>query len=747
MGRIRENINRRNQIISSIRMILENQGIDSGTDWDKDTQNLRNLNLLTDNNQEYIIGSNVLGITQEDDENKLIFVSMKDDIAILQEKLLNEAVQVFLEPSTKSVQLIFFVHDMKKRIELENLYSANALKMMKKQIKIEASKRGPENPNLKNRKFTLFSNFVLIHEHSKRDIWLTDLHCLDMFQEPPLDRNITRDTTFKARDEIQAQVFTVDLFQLVQRYNLIGDMLFQNNVRFGIRETLGVEQSIRQTLQKEPQHFWFKNNGVTILIRNSPTSVRGAKSVFLGKIDPIMQPDFSVVNGAQTITTAARYFFGLEYQIDHCKPPEKSHYEDELKRAKTLARVLVRVINITSEDVERAEQLARDISVALNRQKPIRTDDIAFTAPSVQKLIDCLRNSQDPPFMLVRQGEMANFYKSMELTPFARARLACANRPGVARSSSRNKLLETRSDEDGNVVFSYQELFSSDWVEEKESEDMNAIINRDYRAIWFAHRLATAYEDAMRKFSSDDREILNTIKNGKWYFTAVVTQIYNGFQTTLVNNKYLPDYSGFSANIPANLTELMGDFAELVVTIAKETAAEKEINSNLFKGEELYSNIITAIKAYFTPEASPQLEGKIHEQIKQLISKMELHQVKFDFNDPSANYVVLAGSRVNVETDAKALVTIASYIMNHYPELEKTILDKCRGWLHPSDDGFSQGTGTFTVTVRGKLYYIETHANTPSKCTRMKNLCRAANVSAGEVKWHKTGDATFTFCS
>lgn len=105
MGRIRENINRRNQIISSIRMILENQGIDSGTDWDKDAQNLRNLNLLTDNNQEYIIGSNVLGITQEDDENKLIFVSMKDDIAILQEKLLNEAVQVFLEPSTKSVQL------------------------------------------------------------------------------------------------------------------------------------------------------------------------------------------------------------------------------------------------------------------------------------------------------------------------------------------------------------------------------------------------------------------------------------------------------------------------------------------------------------------------------------------------------------------------------------------------------------------------------------------------------------------
>lgn len=324
------------------------------------------------------------------------------------------------------------------------------------------------NPNLKNRKFTLFSNFVLIHEHSKRDIWLTDLHCLDMFQEPPLDRNITRDTTFKARDEIQAQVFTVDLFQLVQRYNLIGDMLFQNNVRFGIRETLGVEQSIRQTLQKEPQHFWFKNNGVTILIRNSPTSVRGAKSVFLGKIDPTMQPDFSVVNGAQTITTAARYFFGLEYQIDHCKPPEKSHYEDELKRAKTLARVLVRVINITSKDVERAEQLARDISVALNRQKPIRTDDIAFTAPTVQKLIDCLRNSQDPPFMLVRQGEMANFYKSMELTPFARARLACANRPGVARSSSRNKLLETRSDEDGNVVFFTKNCFpATGWRRKK----------------------------------------------------------------------------------------------------------------------------------------------------------------------------------------------------------------------------------------------------------------------------------------
>lgn len=745
MGRIRENINRQNQIISSIRMILENQGIDSGIDWDKDAQNLHNLNLLTDNNQEYIISSNMLGITQKDDENKLIFVSMKDDMAILQEKLLSEAVQVFLEPATKSVQLIFFVLDMKKRIELENLYSANALKMMKKQIKNEASKRKPGNPNLKNRKFTLFSNFVLIHEYIKQDIWLTDLHCLDMFQEPPLDRNITRDTAFKTEGEVRAQVFTMDLYQLVQRYNLIGDMLFQNNVRFGISETLGVEQSIQQTLRKEPQHFWFKNNGVTILIRNSPISVREAKSVFLGEIDPAKKPDFSVVNGAQTITTAARYFFGLEYQIDHCKPTEKSAYEDELKHAKMLARVLVRVINITSKDMRRAEQLARDISVALNRQKPIRTDDIAFTTPTVQKLTNCLQNLQDPPFMLVRQGEVASTSKSIELTPFARARMACANRPGAARSSSRNKLLETRSDEDGNVVFSYQELFSSDWVEEKESEDMNAVINRDYRAIWFVHRLATAYEDAMRKFSSDDREVLNTIKNGKWYFTAVVTQIYNGFQTALIDNKYLPDYSNFSAKLPANLTELMGDFAKLVVAIVKETAAEKEINSNLFKGEELYSNIITAMKAYFISEADPQFEGKIHEQVKQLISKMELRQVKFDFNDSSDNYVVLAGNRVNVETDAKALVTIASYIMNHYPELEKIILDQCKDWLYPSEDGFSQGTGTFTV--RGKSYYIETHSNTPGKRTRMKKLCSAANVSAGEVKWHKTGDAAFTFCS
>ena len=51
---------------------------------------------------------------------------------------------------------------------------------------------------------------------------------------------------YDAPVDLQSLVFSVDLYQLVELYNLIGDQLFQNNVRFGLDETMGGAARLRR---------------------------------------------------------------------------------------------------------------------------------------------------------------------------------------------------------------------------------------------------------------------------------------------------------------------------------------------------------------------------------------------------------------------------------------------------------------------------------------------------------------------
>lgn len=745
MGLIQEKKNKQMQVVSAIRVLLENRGMDSDADWDKDKDSLRKLDPLANGKENYVIDSDSLGITQEEDQSKLIFAVLKRDESDFQRKLLDEVIKISEKSATKSIQLVFLVNSMSRRITIEVMYDKAALKKMKKDVKKAASEH---SPSVKNKSLTLSVDFILLQDYVKQEIRLTELHSLDMFHEPPLYRRFNLDIPEGEPCDVRARVFTVDLYQLTKCYDLVGDSLFQNNVRFGIKEAMGVDKSIQDTLRGEPWQFWFKNNGVTILIKDSDASLQEARTLLLGKLDPKELPSFSVVNGAQTITAAARYFFELEYKVQKASPEGKHVYEEELERAKKCARVLVRVIHITSGSREEVEKRSRAISIALNRQKPIRIDDIAFTNPAVLKLAECLRRQDDPPFMLARQGESGDTSKRVELIAFARSRMGCIGRPGAARSDSRNKLLNTKTDEDGNAIFTCQGLFSEDWLEAEDESKEDKILKRDYGAVWFAHQTAVAYEKEMRRMDYSDQEILNVIKNGKWYFTATLTQILNNFRCISQNNK-MPDFSGFSATVPENLSQLMESFAKLTVAVARGKKEGEVIASNLLKKEELYGCIIEIVQAYFNAEktgADIQQPSEICEPLKTLMSQIEIPQVTLtrDRIGHNENYVILNDLRTDVATDAMALVKIAEYIMNRYPEKRNALLEECRGWLYRAEHVNSTQE---TFQVGEELFVIETNVNTPNKRSRMKKLCRFADISLGEVRWHKAGDPDFTFSS
>lgn len=731
MGHVWENKIRRDQVVSSICVLLENQGIDSGFDWCVDPDNMRNLNGLVDLSPRYTVYSGDLGITQDEDETKILFCVGSNDPDFLQQKLSQEIGRALKEQGTKKIQLVFFVRDMRSRISLETELNTGGLN--------DLYKAAQETAHLEKKKFKLFANYVLLQEYASQDVRLTNLRPLEMLHEPPVDRDITMETKPKEVGSIQARVFTVDLYQLAQLYNLIGDTLFQNNVRFGINEVLGVEQSMQETLRSKPEHFWFKNNGVTFLIQNSHTFLQEARTVLLGRLDPNKPLPFSVINGAQTITTAAQFFFKMEamggkkndaQKILDVKAGKENDPQQILENAKKNARVLVRVINKTDKGNEDVDQLYREISVALNRQKPIRMDNIAFTHPAVRKLANYLSQMEKPPFLLVRQGETVANNKTMDLISFARVRMACVGRPGMARTKGRSKLLELKTNEDGSTRFAQTELFSSQWLEAEDAETEDAIFQKDYRAIWFTYQLAKDYEIAMRKFESDSTNILNAIRNGKWYFVAIVTQIMNTFR---------PDYSEFSAGTLSNLPRLMEALAQLMISETKAMGKEKEINSNLFKTDELYNRIIEKLRK--NPSVKSLSNPVSETQIFSLISAERfppLIIIKI-----FSSYVILNQQHINVPTDAQALAEIAKHILTVYPAAETALLNQCGKWFTRADCNSPESKGTFMV--KGKLFHVDANANKENKCRRMEKMCKIANVERGTIKWHKYGEQKFTF--
>ncbi len=111
---------------------------------------------------------------------------------------------------------------------------------------------------------------------------------------------------------------TVPLRQLVNLYNQVGDPLFKRNVRLGIDDTMDVHRAMYQTLEKEPEYFWYMNNGITLLVDAPVFRLHSADSLELGTLEFEGTPRFSVINGAQTISICSKYAFEWEYRKKSC---------------------------------------------------------------------------------------------------------------------------------------------------------------------------------------------------------------------------------------------------------------------------------------------------------------------------------------------------------------------------------------------------------------------------------------------
>ena len=579
-----------------INQILKNNEQAGDGGWWQESEAQSELSKLAGLDENGISDSDRMGIGSGE---KMIFIAYQKKEEGLLERVQNwaDTLGKGAGPWEDRIHLIFFVRDMESRIELENGFDA-----------------------LFRKKESFRCTYVLdrfcFTGNGKTDIKLKNPRRYEMIRMPSVKNRINledRPEEESAAGRLSAQVFTIDLYQLGALYNQIGDQLFQNNVRIGIDEKLGVDASIRETLEKEPEQFWFKNNGVTILLEKPDGHLGYREELFLGRMGQEDALPFSVVNGAQTITVASRYYYEMEYLYEKLKQKGDADRCKELEAKREgfrRAQVLLRVIHI-SEAEPRSEKegapwqrsLAREISVALNRQKPIQQEDIAFTTPFIEKLVRYLERkvrSGEDGFRLVRRGEELKGYSRMDLSAFARARKACTGKPGSARNMGMAVLLKMQVEKDGNTGFQQKDVFVDEWVRAGEKRE-EEVFEHHYGAVWTAYQISLRYDEAKKEIEGKTPEALTVAENGKWYFTAALIALLNGFWQTPEDDwdGSRQDFTGFNSKggkllkEPEKFAECMKLFAEMVSLFFRQNRSKYEkLNSNLFKRDDFYSDFM-----------------------------------------------------------------------------------------------------------------------------------------------------------
>jgi len=144
------------------------------------------------------------------------------------------------------------------------------------------------------------------------------------------------------KTEITSWIVSVRANEIAALYERHREKIFARNIRgyLGIQSNT-VNSSIAHTLSTDPEHFWYFNNGITIVCDDARKIEQGGKDLLV-----IDNPQ--IVNGQQTTRTLA-----------------KAARADK-------AGVLVRVIALPRGELD----LVGDIVKATNHQNPIRPSDL-----------------------------------------------------------------------------------------------------------------------------------------------------------------------------------------------------------------------------------------------------------------------------------------------------------------------------------------------------------------------------------
>ena len=148
--------------------------------------------------------------------------------------------------------------------------------------------------------------------------------------------------------------------------------LLEGNLRFHTPEKK-VDAGIDDTIVKEPDIFWFRNNGITIF--SDSVEIEG---------DQLNIENFSIVNGGQTTARLKRTL----------------HQDTDFP-------IICKVITYEGDDEDRKNEMRADIAIASNTQKIIKHQDKHSNDGEQRALQSWLEDLDPPIYYEIKRGDLS----------------------------------------------------------------------------------------------------------------------------------------------------------------------------------------------------------------------------------------------------------------------------------------------------------------------------------------------------
>lgn len=153
----------------------------------------------------------------------------------------------------------------------------------------------------------------------------------------------------------------INIDQLCELFLTHGNYLFAKNLR-NFRGITEVNDQIKNTILKDPNNFWYFNNGITLLCDGIEKTLRNGNNRDYGVFDCY---GISVINGAQTIGVASELL----------KSGQKNVHE---------IRIQIRIISL--QNINDSETYSVQITKSSNTQNRVDSKDFAAMDPIHEKL-------------------------------------------------------------------------------------------------------------------------------------------------------------------------------------------------------------------------------------------------------------------------------------------------------------------------------------------------------------------------
>lgn len=239
-----------------------------------------------------------------------------------------------------------------------------------------------------------------------------------------------------------------DLAEICNKYinSAIGrNILFGQNLREALTKKSKTFISMCKTIEKEPEYFWYYNNGISIIAEEFDIKEEAG-------IEYLFLTNFSIVNGAQTTSTFGNYLKNLER-------------DSELHKAENLKKIFVtaRIIE-TKENTD----LGKRIATNNNTQNPLSSRDMVSTNDEQGQLQKkYLEGSSPNMFIYIRTGEQLPktkfFFKHQTVTNDELAQLVFASflRSPYTAKDKKNTLFNMDNSTDDFVINEeYSKIFN-----------------------------------------------------------------------------------------------------------------------------------------------------------------------------------------------------------------------------------------------------------------------------------------------